>query len=423
MRGIYYDFKMWRVVFTRLFGAKNLMLKYRDDWPEPGVVHPTEVKVGTRLGGICGSDVHQIATRVTYYATILANPRNPFPIGHELVGDVVELGPRAGGGGEGLEVGDRVVYFPIATCEMYGFEPCPSCRGGEYGACLCLTGTGDGSGREELFGGRGGFGGFGGGGFSEYLVGFSGQFFKVPDTVPDEVAVLTEPLAVGVHAVARNPPGSGDTVLIVGAGTIGLMVLAAIRGLGYRARVVVLARYPFQAEAARNLGADEVVSERDREKLYDRVTELTGGKLYKPKMSRRVVYGCEGPDVIYDSVATQASLDDDLRLVRHGGKVVVVGQGYSVTDKVDWAIQVYKEVRVTGSLMYGMEPVPPGGEVKHSFDVAIGVLARDPSKFEGLVTHRFRVQEYAAALDVARHKGANGAIKVAFDFRSHRDGE
>ena len=82
------------------------------------------------------------------------------------------------------------------------------------------------------------------------------------DIIPDKVSVLAEPFAVGLHAVCRNMPKDDDTVIVIGAGTIGLMLVAAIRALGSKCRVIAIARYRFQAEAARKLGTDRVIIEK-----------------------------------------------------------------------------------------------------------------------------------------------------------------
>ncbi|GAB4315989.1 MAG: zinc-binding dehydrogenase [Promethearchaeota archaeon] len=418
MRGLMFDRSTWRLALTKLFRLEGLTTRYRDDWPTPQVDHPTKVRVKTLLAGICGTDLHQARADVSTFVTAMASPRNPFPVGHEALAVVDEVGAEAKEQRD-LEVGDRVVYFPVATCEHHGFAPCASCRAGDYEACLCLTGRGDGSGREAIFGGRGKFGGYGGGGFCEFLVGFAGQFHPVPRHVPDDVAVLVEPFGIGVHAVARNPPADDQFVVVVGAGTIGLMVVAAARALGCRCTILVLARHPFQADLARRLGADHVVVTKGLTfaHVLERVTRLAGGTVVKPSFSKPAVYGAEGADVVYDSVATEGSLDESMRLLRHGGKLVVVGQGFSVTKRVDWALLSYKELRVVGALMHGM--VSHGGRVVHAFELALELASKDPGRLAGLVTHRFPIEEHREAFRVARNKAAHGSVKVAFDWRSN----
>jgi threonine dehydrogenase-like Zn-dependent dehydrogenase len=282
-------------------------------------------------------------------------------------------------------------------------------------SCYVLAGVGDGTEREKQLGGSGSFGGFGGGGYCECTLGFEKQFFKVPDDVSDEKAVLTEPFSVALHAVVRNLPTDTDSVIVMGAGTIGLMVIAAIRALDSKCRIISIARYPFQAEASRKLGADEVISIRDKKSLYENIVKITGGRLFKPLIGKPGVFGNAGPDMIFDCVATEDSLDDSLHLVRSNGKIIILGQGYSVTKKVDWSIQVLKEIDISGSVIYGMERYK--GKTLHCFELALLMMKKNPELFDGLLTHKYKIDDYRTALNLARNKGKNRVIKAAFDFR------
>jgi threonine dehydrogenase-like Zn-dependent dehydrogenase len=205
----------------------------------------------------------------------------------------------------------------------------------------------------------------------------------------------------------------------MGAGIIGLMVIAALRALGSKCRIITAARYPFQAEAAAALGSNETVVEKKRDDFYEKLADITDGVLFKPIAGKRAVFGGSGPDVIFDCVGTESSIEDSLHLVRGNGKIVMVGESYSRTKRVDWALQAYKEIEVAGAFMYGMEP--HRGKKLHAFDLALNCLKRhadhDPERFPGLVTHTYRIDEYRKALESARHKSANRAVKIAFDYR------
>jgi threonine dehydrogenase-like Zn-dependent dehydrogenase len=411
MKGIFYDLNMMRLVLKKMkLGRKYSMIKYREDWEIPEISHPNQIQVKSRFSGICTSDLHQIDVNLPYSATILAKKINPFPMGHEVVGEIARIGEAV----EGFEIGDRVVHSPVAHCEAYGFEPCPSCQQGFHETCHAIVGVGDGTEVEEAFGGRGAFGGFSGGGFSEYFVVFAKQFTKVPDTLPDELAVLSEPFAVGLHAVAKNPPESNDTAVVIGAGIIGLMIAASIRHLAPDCRIITIARYPFQAEAAKRMGSHEVIVDPAQDDLYDRIAELTEGTLLKPRLGKRILFGNIGPDIIYDSIGTGATLDDALHLVRSNGRIIAVGMAFSGLKKTDWSLQVYKEVSVIGSMMHGMETID--GEEVESMEKVLEILNENQAMFEGLVTHKYRIEEYKSAFQTSSHKGKTGAIKVAFDF-------
>jgi L-iditol 2-dehydrogenase len=411
MKAIMYDLKISKVIRKKMkLAGKYTMIKYREDLPKPIIKHPRQVLVRPVMAGICASDVHQIAVDLSYSATILARKDSPYPLGHEVVGIVEEVGSEV----EGLNVGDRVGHSPVVSCECYGFEHCESCKAGRPETCQAIVGIGDDSALEEAYGGRLNFGGFGSGAFSEHFVTYAGQLQKVPDGVPDEYAILAEPLAVAIHAVKRKQPSDDDMVIVVGAGIIGLMIVRAIRGLGSKCKIIVLARYSFQEAAAKQLGADEVISERKTDVLYQKVADSTGGYLLKPSLGNRILYGGSGPDIIFDSVGSDSTLDDSLHLIRNNGTLVLVGMDFGITKKTDWILAVYKQVDVLGSMMHGLED--HDGEVVDTLELAFKMIKEDPALFEGLVTHKFRIEDYKTAFSVASNKGKNNAIKVAFEF-------
>ncbi|MHA1618715.1 MAG: zinc-dependent alcohol dehydrogenase, partial [Promethearchaeota archaeon] len=355
MKAVMFDMNTLKVSLKFIHLApKFALLKYKTDWPIPEIKFDNQIIVRNNLAGLCASDLHQYNLDISMYQSILANPKKIFPIGHEVVGTVSQMGPNAEAE-DRIKVGDRVVYYPLPTCASYGFDLCPSCQTGNFQLCLCLAGVGDGTEREKKFGGEGKFGGFGGGGFSEYLVGFENQFFKVPDVIPDHVAVLTEPFSVGLHAVLRHPPQNSDTVMVIGGGIIGLMTIMALRSIKSKCRIIVVAKYPYQGDHAKNLGADEVILIKDSQQYYNKVIELTNAQHFEPIFSKTVIYGRGGPDVIYDCIASERSMDDNLRLIKCLGKIIIVGLGYSITKKVDWAIQIHKEVEIVGSFIHSME--------------------------------------------------------------------
>lgn len=413
MKGIYYDLKLRKAVLKKIGLAQRFsMIKYREDWPIPEIEYPNQVKVRTRLAGICAGDLHQINVKLPYSATIIASKTNPFPMGHEAVGEVTEIG----GSVEHLRVGDRIVFSPLATCAAYGFTPCNSCKDGHLNTCQAIAGIGDGSVLEDKYGGRGQFGGFSGGGFSEHFVAFEQQLTSVAEAIPDNILVLTEPLTIGIHAALRKLPKAGDTALVMGCGVIGLLTIAALRAFSPECRIIASARYPFQGTLAQSLGADEVIVQKESSDLYSRVAELTDGILLKPLRGKQINYGNKGPDITFDMVGTDSSIDDALRLVRCNGTVVLVGNSFGITKKTEWAIQLYKELDVLGSMNSGIEHYE--GVKTDAFDLAVQLLAKDPNRYSNLVTHRFRIEEYKEAFDVASKKGKHNAVKVAFEYLS-----
>lgn len=411
MKAIMYDLKISKAIRKKIkLASKYTMIKYRTDWSKPTIKHPRQVLVKPIISGICASDLHQIEVNISYAASILARKENPFPLGHEVIGIVEEIGSEA----QELNIGDRVSHSPVVSCECYGFEYCESCKAGSPETCQAIAGIGDDSALEEKYGGRLKFGGFGSGGFSEYFVAFAGQLQKVPDSIPDDVALLAEPLAVAIHAVKRKLPADDDKVVVIGAGIIGLMIVRAIRGLGSKCKIIVLARYPFQVDLARQLGATQVLSERDTDTLYQNIADTTNGHLLKPALGKRILYGGSGPDIIFDSIASDSTLDDSLHIIKNNGTIVIVGMDFSVTKKTDWVLAVYKQVDILGSMMHGLEN--HNGESIDTFELAFEMMKEEPSLLEGLITHRYSIDDYKTAFSVASHKGKNSAIKVAFEF-------
>jgi len=401
MKAIMYNLKISKIIQKRMkLAGKYSMIKLHSNWPRPGIDFPRQVLVRSIMAGICASDIHQINVDLSNSATILARKENPFPLGHEVVGIVEEVGSEV----TGLKAGDRVCHSPVASCEAYGFEYCESCREGKPETCQAIAGIGDGSEREKQYGGRLHFGGFSSGAFSEYFVTYEDQLRKIPDDLPDEVALLAEPLAVSIHAVKRKQPSDNDTVLVIGAGIIGLMIIRAIRGLGSRCRLIVSARYPFQEEAARRLGADEVISDSNRDSLYQKVADLTGGHLVKPVLGKKILYGGSGTDIIFDSVGTDSTLDDALHLVKNNGSIVIVGMGFGVTKKTDWVLGIYKQLDILGSMMHGIDD--HNGKPTDTFEIAFELMEAD----------LFNIDQYKTAFSIASNKGKNLAIKVAFRF-------
>jgi threonine dehydrogenase-like Zn-dependent dehydrogenase len=208
---------------------------------------------------------------------------------------------------------------------------------------------------------------------------------------------------VALHGVLRRPPQSGEQVLVVGAGVIGLLTAQCIRLIAPGCRLTVLARHPHQAEAARRFGADVVLRDGD---LYRQVAEQTGGRLYRAPMNRGMILG--GYDLVYDCVGHGDTILDALRWTRARGAVVLIGIDFSLV-KVDLNPVWYQEVDLVGSHTFGAEQVH--GDRRHTFELVIDHLQAGRLQVDGLITHRFPLAEYRRAIDTALHK-KSGAIKV-----------
>jgi len=366
--------------------------------PEPPLPNENWAGIRVRYGGICGSDMGTVFPHNSPLLSAFTSHR--YTLGHENVGTIAELGP----GVEGFQVGERVVVNPTLSCEVRGFtELCSACQKGDTNLCHRFTegeiapGLLIGNCRDT------------GGSWSPFFVAHKSQLLKVPDSVDDENGVMVEPFAVALHAVMRNFPGDDETVLVVGSGVIGLCVVAALRALGSRARVIALAKHPFQAEMARRYGADEVI--RPVKGYYHELAEMLGAALRKPIMGKPVVIG--GADLVFDCVGSGASIDDALRFTRSGGKVVLVGLA-ALPKGVDWTPIWLNELQVRGSYTYGLESYQ--GRRMHTFQVALNLMAEGGVDLAPLVTHKFKLEDYRRALAAVARKGRSGVIKAVFAF-------
>jgi len=227
--------------------------------------------------------------------------------------------------------------------------------------------------------------------------------------VNDENAVLVEPFSVALHAVLRNYPQDEETVLVIGAGVIGICIVAALRSLGSKARVIVLAKYPFQEEVVKRYGADQVIQL--GRGYYQKLAQALGATLRQPILGKPVVIG--GADIVYECVGDGSSLDDGLRFTRSGGKMVLVGLA-GIPKGVDWTPIWLNEIEIKGSWIYGSELYQ--GKEMRTFQLAIDLMAQGKIELTPLVTHKFRLDEYKRALEMVANKGRSEVIKAVFAF-------
>ncbi|MGD1995389.1 MAG: zinc-binding dehydrogenase [Anaerolineae bacterium] len=382
-------------LFPAVYWSGLGCLRYREV-PQPPLPGPDWVRVGLRLGGICGSDLNTITLRDSPSAS--AYTSFPFTMGHENVGTIAELGLAV----EGFAPDERVVVEPVLGCAARGFDDrCPACARGDLGVCERRTeGT-------IAAGTMTGFCATTGGSWSPNLVAHQSQLLRTPQTVTDENALLSEPFSVALRAVLRNPPPEGGTALVVGAGVTGVGTVAALRALGYTHRIVVSAKYPFQAELARRYGADQVVQPGDDAAL----AEALSARLHPAVLGDPIVSG--GAEVIYECVGSDASLDTAIRFTAEGGTAVVLGLA-AIPAGVDWAPVWLKEIAIHGSYAYGVETWQ--GRRIRTLQLALDLMEEGKVDLAPLLTHRFRLEEYRRALTMAVHKSRHRLAKAVFTF-------
>jgi threonine dehydrogenase-like Zn-dependent dehydrogenase len=355
------------------------------DVEEPQLPGPGWLRVRPSLSGICGSDTSSLTGHTSLYLDPLTS--YPFVPGHEVVG-VVE--------GDGA----RVVVEPALGCRVRGIEPeCARCAEGRPGLCENVT---EGSLPVGL---QTGYCAGTGGGWGEVLVAHPSQLHEVPATLPDEAAVLVEPFACCVHAALRGAASPDEVVVVQGAGTIGLLTVAAVRLFTPPKRLVVVAKHPFQREQARRLGADQVVGPSE---VFQRVRFATGARRLDG-FDRPLLLG--GADVTFECTGSAGGLNDAVRFTRGGGRVVAVGMPGQ--EEVDWGPIWQRELTVLGAYAYGTE-----SNGRRTFELALE--AAPGLALETLTGPLFQLSEYADAVAYALQAGRLSAVKVAFDLRDLR---
>lgn len=369
-------------------GTRVGPLRLRDlDPPElPG---PDWVRVRPRLAGICGSDLATVdATSSRWFEPIVSFPFVP---GHEVVGE--------------LDSGERVVIEPVLGCATRNIDPlCTACARGDLGNCERVA-FGD---LEP--GLQTGFCCDTGGGWAIAMAAHPSQLHPVPDDLTDEGAVMVEPTACAVHIALAAHATPDDTVVVLGAGALGLLTVAALDRYSPPGRLIVGAKHPVQREWASEFGASDVVEPREVRRVVRRAT-------------RSLAIGDEenlsltgGADIVIDCVGSEASIAEALAITRPRGRIVLGGMAGVTT--VDLTPLWMREVELVGAYTYGTE-VLPTGERRRTFELAFDLVAE--RKLERLVSATYPLDRHDDALAHAASAGPRGAVKIAFDLRAERE--
>ena len=267
--------------------------------PEPG---PNQVLIKIKYSAICGSDVHRFQYGMMNSGSIM---------GHEYIGEVVQSGADV----TLLNEGDRVVSGGGESPEGVPART----AGDRYSARTMGL-------KAPLQGG-----------FAEYIVLDEWRPLVIPKNVSDELAVLAEPASIAVHAVRTSKFSIGDSVVVMGAGPIGLLTMQVLNAAGAGA-VYVSEPATARADAARVLGATIVMNPTE-EDVVSKILEISGGP---------------GVPIAFDAAAAQPTLQQGLEMVRRGGQVLVVSMAWENVDllTVEW---IGREVEMKAS--YGSQPI------------------------------------------------------------------
>lgn len=374
--------------------------------PEPRLLRPDWVITRPRLTGICGSDSKQILMDFGEHDAdnaMAAFCSFPQVMGHELVADVVELGPQA----RGLAVGQRVVLNPWLSCGPRGIEPpCPACAGGDYSLCWSFA---DGDIKPGI---HTGVSADVTGGYAELMPAHDSMLFAVPDAVPDEAAVFADPFSVSLHAITRRPPPRSGRVLVYGAGSLGLCALAILRALYPDVAVAVVARFPAQAELARRFGAAKVLAHEPRLALIEELVAWGGGRLRQPLLGLPMAHP-GAVDVVYDTVGKPETFEVGVRVLTSRGTLVKAG--VHTPGRWEWSPLYFKEISWVGSNAFGVEEVD--GVRRHAIAHYLELVVAGRVDLRPMLTHTFGLERWREAFLAIADQGASGAVKVAIDQR------
>jgi threonine dehydrogenase-like Zn-dependent dehydrogenase len=346
---------------------------------------PGWVRIRPRLAGICGSDLATIDGQSSRYFEPIVS--FPFVPGHEVVADT--------------DAGARVVLEPVLGCAARGISPtCPACARGDLGNCERVA-----FGHLEP-GLQSGFCADTGGGWSTFMVAHESQLHSVPDDMDDDAAVIVEPAACAVHAAFRAEVADGDIVAVLGAGTLGLLSVAALRRYTGAGTILAAAKHPVQRALAADLGADTVCEPGELPRL---VRRITGSMAYGDQLTG-------GADGVLDCVGSDGSIQQSLAIVKPRGRVTLAGMPGVV--KLNLTTLWHRETAIAGAYAYGTEALAMG-ERRRTFDLAFELV--QAARLGRLVSATYPLADYRTAIEHAASAGRRGAVKIAFDMRHEKE--
>ena len=338
-------------------GNKDLRLESVPD-PSPGV---GEVRLRIDFCGICATDIEEYLYGPVFISGDTPNPltgrKMPLITGHEITGTVVEIGD----GVSTLHAGDRAVINGVLTCGR-----CWWCSNERETQCPSMAAVGfaiD-------------------GGLAEEMVWPASQVVKLPDDVSSEEAALVEPASVALHAVRRSRVSPGETVAVLGVGTVGMLAMQAAKAMG--GLVFAVDRRQISLDMASELGANAAINA-ESEDVYEGLRDLTDGA---------------GPDVVIDAAGGRDTPPEAVRWVRRGGRVLLVAI-YTAKSEFDFNSVVSAEVEVIGSLAYQQRDVEEAVRLISSGAIKTSPLVSDRIGLEDVVEKGF-ARMMAPSKDVFR---------------------
>jgi L-iditol 2-dehydrogenase len=312
-------------------------------------IKPDEVLLQIHASGICGSDIQRVFEKGTYHF-----PTIP---GHEFAGTICEVNL----GDESL-LGKTTAVFPLIPCCK-----CAACQIGEYAQC----------GDYNYYGSRQD------GGFAEYIAVKKWNLVFVPDGIPVEYAAMAEPCSVAIHAIGQGGINLGDTVIIFGAGTIGLLAAQIARGWG-AAQIVLSDPDIAKLDFARSLGFEHCVNPKSRD----------------PAEYVRTINSGKGADLALEAAGVSAAVEGCLLAVKAFGRVVLMGnpaKNMDISQKAYWEI-LRKQLTLKGTWnsVYN--------ETRNEWKLAVQCMEKKIFDLSRFITHRFSLAECNKAFELARKR-------------------
>ena len=373
------------------------------DMDDARLVRPDWVITRPILSGICGSDAKLVLG--DFSTGDMDNPMAAFSSlphvpGHEVVAEVVAMGPAA----TGLDIGQRVVLNPWLSCGPRGIEPkCPPCQTGDVNLCWNFTegDLGPGVHVGVITGAPGAW--------AELMAAHDSMLIPVPDGISNEAAVLADPFSVSFHAIVRNPPPRGGRVLVYGAGALGLTSVAILHSLYPDVEIAVVARFGAQRDKALQFGASMVLSHEPRLALVEALADWSGAVLHTPFDGLPVAHPGH-IDVVYDTVAKAETFEVGVRVLAERGRLVYTG--VATPERWEWTPIYFKELSVIGSNAFAQEEFD--GVRQHAISHYLGLVADGRIDITPMLTHRFDLPDWFGALKAIARQDQSGALKVAF---------
>lgn len=320
------------------------------DQDEPQV-GPDQVKIRVKYAGVCGSDIH---TYEGHYQV-----KTPVTLGHEFSGEIAEVGENV----TEFQVGDRVT----SETTFYICGVCEYCQTGDYNLCPKRKGLGT---QQD-------------GGFATYLIARKESVHKLPPNVDFKSASMTEPLACAHHAVSKSMVNTGDVVLVLGPGPIGLLTAQVVKSRGATVVITGLSHDKVRLKKAKELGIDYALNIQE-EDVKQTVNHLTDGY---------------GADVVFECSGANSAVEMGLDLLRKKGQYVQVGIFPTAEIPVDFEKIIQKEIHVIGSR----------SQNRHDWEPSLALMNDRLVDARALVTHEFNIAQWDEAYRVIK----NGeAIKV-----------